>query len=477
MFGTDRTADGFPGYASPSARPDGGAGAHRSGFQLTPHADLGPVDGRRPGGRAGAPEGTSVPAPGARRAAPGRRARARTLLSVCSGAFVLGAAGLLDGRECTTHWRYVDELQRRYPARPGRAATRSTCQDGKLLTSAGTAAGIDACLHLVRQEHGSAIATRLARRMVVPPHRDGGQAQYIEAPIPKAPEAPTLEPVLEWLMGHLDRPVTVDELAARADMAPRTFARRFRAETGTTPHDWLTNQRVLLARRLLEETDAERGGGRRPGRLRRRGGAAAPLHAAGSAPPRTATAAPSGTARTAAEPARRLGPSRLRSPCAPSARDSEPATYPPSGRRQIACPYPKTAGSSVDGDLVPPGPQSATAARPRRSTSVGSTSTVRPACQYQRGRVQRRLRVEPVVHGGRDHLHVPLRLHVAAHHPERARPASPPRVRKPGNDRVERPLARRRPRSGASGRARSPAPRFCSAKPCPGSTTNEPKPR
>jgi transcriptional regulator GlxA family with amidase domain len=126
-------------------------------------------------------------------------------------------------------------------------------QDGRLLTSAGTAAA-SRLPAPGRQEHGSAVATRLARRMVVPPHRDGGQAQYIEAPIPRAPEAPTLEPVLTWLMGHLDRPVTVDGLAERAGMAPRTFARRFRAETGTTPHDWLTNQRVLLARRLLEET-------------------------------------------------------------------------------------------------------------------------------------------------------------------------------------------------------------------------------
>jgi transcriptional regulator GlxA family with amidase domain len=128
-------------------------------------------------------------------------------------------------------------------------------QDGKLITSAGTAAGIDACLHLVRREHGSAVATKLARRMVVPPHRHGGQAQYVEMPISRTPDAPTLEPLLGWLLGHLDQATTVEDLAARAHMAPCTFARRFRAETGTTPHDWLTNQRVLLARRLLEETE------------------------------------------------------------------------------------------------------------------------------------------------------------------------------------------------------------------------------
>jgi transcriptional regulator GlxA family with amidase domain len=176
------------------------------------------------------------------------------MLSVCSGAFVLGEAGLLDGHRCTTHWKYADELARRFPLADVEC-NRLYVADGNLLTSAGTAAGIDACLHLVRQEHGSALATKLARRMVVPPHRDGGQAQFIEAPVPKTPTAPTLEPVLRWLIESLGTQVTVEDMAARAHMAPRTFARRFRAETGTTPHDWVTGQRVLLARRLLEETD------------------------------------------------------------------------------------------------------------------------------------------------------------------------------------------------------------------------------
>ncbi|PWR10535.1 AraC family transcriptional regulator [Micromonospora acroterricola] len=252
VFGTDRTADGFPGYRFQVCSPDGAPVRTSSGFHLTPHADLGPVEDADLVAVPAHSAGTTVPdsvLDALRRA----DARGAYLFSVCSGAFLLGAAGLLDDRECTTHWRYVDELQRQHP----RARVRCNSlyvQDGRLLTSAGTAAGIDACLHLIRQEHGSATATRLARRMVVPPHRDGGQSQYVEAPIPKAPEAPTLEPVLEWLMGHLDRTITVEELAVRAGMAPRTFARRFRAETGTTPHDWLTNQRVLLARRLLEET-------------------------------------------------------------------------------------------------------------------------------------------------------------------------------------------------------------------------------
>ncbi|GIJ21854.1 GlxA family transcriptional regulator [Micromonospora lutea] len=252
VFGTDRTADGLPGYRFDVCGPRQAPVRTSAGFHLVPSADLTPLDEA---------DLVAVPAHAPATTAPAevhqalRRAadRGAYLFSVCAGAYLLGEAGLLDGRECTTHWRHVDELQRRHPSARVRGNSLYV-QDGRLLTSAGTAAGIDACLHLVRQEHGSATATRLARRMVVPPHRAGGQAQYIEAPIPKAPEAPTLEPVLEWLMGHLGRQTTVDELAARAGMAPRTFARRFRAETGTTPHDWLTNQRVLLARRLLEDT-------------------------------------------------------------------------------------------------------------------------------------------------------------------------------------------------------------------------------
>ncbi|WDZ85717.1 GlxA family transcriptional regulator [Micromonospora cathayae] len=252
VFGTDRTADGFPGYQFTVCSVDGGPVRSSSGFGVVPQADLAPVEEADLVAVPAYHTGGEVPeaALAALRRAAERGAR---VLSVCSAAFVLGQAGLLDGRECTTHWRHVDELQRRHPLARVRCNSLYV-QDGPLLTSAGTAAGIDACLHLVRQEHGSAVATRLARRMVVPPHRDGGQAQYIEAPIPRTPDAPTLEPVLSWLMGHLDRPLTVEELAARAGMPPRTFARRFRAETGTTPHDWLTNQRVLLARRLLEET-------------------------------------------------------------------------------------------------------------------------------------------------------------------------------------------------------------------------------
>ena len=180
-------------------------------------------------------------------------ARGATMLSVCSGAFVLGAAGLLDGRACTTHWRYVDDLAQLYPKAKIDPDVLFV-DDGDLITSAGTAAGIDACLHLVRRELGSAVATRIARRMVVPPQRDGGQRQYVELPVPEL-SAESLSPVLTWMLENITVEHPVSSLARRAAMSERTFARRFVAETGTTPHRWLSMQRVLRARSLLEETD------------------------------------------------------------------------------------------------------------------------------------------------------------------------------------------------------------------------------
>jgi transcriptional regulator GlxA family with amidase domain len=179
-------------------------------------------------------------------------ARGAVLLSVCSGAFVLGAAGLLDGLCCTTHWRHADELAKRFPEAKLDPDVLFV-DEGDIITSAGTAAGIDACLHLVRRELGTAAATAIARRMVVPPQRDGGQRQYIAAPIPEC-EADSLEPLLSWMLETLDTEHTVASLARRAQLSTRTLARRFAAETGTTPQRWLASQRVSHARRLLEET-------------------------------------------------------------------------------------------------------------------------------------------------------------------------------------------------------------------------------
>lgn len=179
--------------------------------------------------------------------------RGATIVSVCSGAFVLGAAGLLDGRRCTTHWMFSDELAARFPAAK---VDRDVLyvDDEPIITSAGTAAGIDACLYLWRKEFGADTAAAVARRMVVPPHRDGGQAQFIEAPI-QPTQAHTLAPVLEHMANNLHRQMTVDDLARMASMSPRTFARRFRAETGTTPYEWLLTQRLSVAQRMLERGD------------------------------------------------------------------------------------------------------------------------------------------------------------------------------------------------------------------------------
>jgi transcriptional regulator GlxA family with amidase domain len=179
--------------------------------------------------------------------------RGARVMSVCAGAFTLGAAGLLDGRDCTTHWRYAAELAERFPKARVDPNVLFVC-DGPVLTSAGTASGLDLCLHLIRADHGEEVARRVARRMVMPPHRDGGQAQFVDVPI-RAHAAETLAPLLDELSRELDEEHTAATLAARASMSQRTFARRFRAETGTTPHLWLTHQRVLLARRMLEEGD------------------------------------------------------------------------------------------------------------------------------------------------------------------------------------------------------------------------------
>ena len=179
--------------------------------------------------------------------------RGARVLSVCSGVFVLAAAGLLDGRRCAVHWHHADALARAYPRLTVEPDVLYVDEE-PVITSAGTAAGIDACLHIVRKEQGPEVANKIARRMVVPPHREGGQAQYIERPLPRS-QGDTVGETLVWMERHLDEEVTVEQLAEHAHMSPRTFARRFQQETGTTPYRWILRQRVLLAQRLLEATD------------------------------------------------------------------------------------------------------------------------------------------------------------------------------------------------------------------------------
>jgi AraC family transcriptional regulator, transcriptional activator FtrA len=252
VFGIDRADDGVPVFDYRVCGPEAGKPlSARNGTVVIPPYGLEGLEGA---------DLVAIPATRVRDYPPEaldalRRAadRGAILLSVCSGVFVLGAAGLLDGRRCTAHWKDADEVAARFP----RARINPDVlfvDDGDLISSAGTAAGIDACLHLVRRELGSAVATRIARRMVVPPQRDGGQKQYVDLPVPEC-SAESLEPVLTWMLENITVEHPVSSLSRRAAMSERTFARRFVAETGTTPGKWLSMQRVLHARSLLEQTD------------------------------------------------------------------------------------------------------------------------------------------------------------------------------------------------------------------------------
>lgn len=258
VFGVDRTGDGLPGYDFAVVAGQDGTLRSEHGLTLTgayrldrlAAADLVVVAAIDAQLRDGLPGEFPAPLLAGLRAAVARGSR---VLSVCTGAFVLAAAGLLDGRRCTTHWMHAADLARYCPAATVDPDVLYVDAD-PVITSAGSAAGIDACLYLVGREQGMKVANQIARRMVVAPHRDGGQAQFVDRPLPAEP-ASNLAEVTGWLERHLDQQVTVAELAALAHMSPRTFARRFVAETGTTPLRWLTGQRILLAQRLLEETE------------------------------------------------------------------------------------------------------------------------------------------------------------------------------------------------------------------------------
>ncbi len=187
------------------------------------------------------------------RAAAANRAR---VMSICTGAFALAHAGLLDARRATTHWADAEALAAEFPTIEVDPNVLFV-DEGDVLTSAGVAAGLDLCLHVVRSDHGAEVASAFARRTVIAPHRDGGQAQFIDLPVPALAGRNTdLAPTRAWALERLDQPLDVATLAGHALVSPRTFARHFRAETGTTPHRWLLHQRVLQARRLLERSDA-----------------------------------------------------------------------------------------------------------------------------------------------------------------------------------------------------------------------------
>ncbi|CAB3762204.1 GlxA family transcriptional regulator [Paraburkholderia humisilvae] len=178
-------------------------------------------------------------------------ARGCRVVGLCLGSFVLAEAGLLDGRKASTHWAWAEEFKAAYP-RVKLDQKALYVEDGNILTSAGTAAAIDCCLHLVRRDHGAEIANRVARRLVVAPHRHGGQAQYIEKPLPQSDGRDPLSTTLAWTLEHLDESHCLESLAARARMSVRSFTRHFRKKTGTTLTQWLLNHRLQRAQRLLE---------------------------------------------------------------------------------------------------------------------------------------------------------------------------------------------------------------------------------
>jgi transcriptional regulator GlxA family with amidase domain len=252
VFTLASAADGAPRYRFSTCSRDGAAVATTTGFSLTPHGDLGRLS-----------EADTVLVPGyfailapppeettdALREAADRGAR---VISVCTGAFALAHAGLLDGRRATTHWAWAGELESRFPSVDLDPAALYV-DEGEVMTSAGLSAGIDLSLHVVRKDWGVSVGERVARHMVAAPHREGGQAQFAK-PSAAEPDG-SLEPTRRWAAERLTEPLDVGAMARHAEVSPRTFARRFREETGTTPLQWLLSRRVLEARRQLEETD------------------------------------------------------------------------------------------------------------------------------------------------------------------------------------------------------------------------------
>lgn len=260
VFGIDRTEEGVPAFDFRICGPEAGVPLRLSvGSSVIPERGLEGLRGADlvivvPSWRRTGEELTEM-APGILDALRRAHADGAIMLSMCSGAFILAAAGLLDGRPCTTHWRHAAQLREMYPVAKVDEDVLFV-DDGDVVTSAGTAAGIDAALHLVRREIGSDAANVIARRMVVPPQRDGGQRQFIERPVPTCSDDMFAE-VLDWMVEHLEEQQPVARLAELAGMSTRTFARRFAAETGTTPVQWLVQQRIVAARTLLESTDLD----------------------------------------------------------------------------------------------------------------------------------------------------------------------------------------------------------------------------
>lgn len=253
LFGLDRSDQGLPTYRFALAAVHDRPVRTTAGFSLTADAGLDRIDVADLVILVAGSWTEREPDPALTARLHAAHERGAHLMAICRGAFVLAATGLLDGQRATTHWRWTDEMQARFPCIQVEPEVLYV-DNGNLSTSAGTAAGIDLGLHLVRRAHGTRTATDVARRMVVPPHRAGGQAQYIRRPIARSGHQPPVQDVLDWARTRLSEALTVNDLASRARMTPRTFARHFVDNVGTTPHQWLTRQRVELGRELLEGT-------------------------------------------------------------------------------------------------------------------------------------------------------------------------------------------------------------------------------
>ncbi len=256
IFGQATDESGEPLYEVTIASLDGGPVATTNGYAILPTHDAGALAEAE----TVIVPGTTIPGPRRHGTVPDELRRAVELvpsdarwISICTGGFVLAALGHLDGRRATTHWKYADDFRALYPAVDLDIDVLFT-DEGDLLTSAGLSAGIDLCLHVVRTDHGAAVANAVARHMVVQPWRDGGQAQFIERHLPAREDAST-SAVRHWALAELHRPLDVPTLARQASMSVRTFTRRFREETGMSPAAWLTQQRIRHAQHLLEETD------------------------------------------------------------------------------------------------------------------------------------------------------------------------------------------------------------------------------
>jgi AraC family transcriptional regulator, transcriptional activator FtrA len=253
VFGVDRTADGVPAFdfAVVAERP-GVPVASLGGMQILPAFGLDRLATADVVAVAPSPEPAHRVSPAVAAALHDTVRRGGRVVAVCTAAFTLAAAGLLDGRRAATHWMWAGELARRFP-RVHADPEVLYVDDDPIFTSAGTAAGIDLCLHLVRKVHGAAAAAAIARRMVVAPHRSAGQAQIVGTPVADVRRDDGIAPLLEWAVRNLHEDLSVDVLARRSYQSRRSFARRFRAATGTTPHAWLLDQRVARAQYLLEK--------------------------------------------------------------------------------------------------------------------------------------------------------------------------------------------------------------------------------